>query len=400
MNIKVNTFLGHLWRFLSAVMDWRTHLRVIRGRSIVDVVFITNMRDDVDRKNFLGDWRPKCGHFNGPRYWYKGVVGRTRALDITAEELYTSEGRKKARKLFIEACRWADKRGVRVVLLAASTKRLFNGGRKLKEMFPHIVFTIGDNGTDLVLREETLQTLKKAQLISEYSRIAVLGPYGFLGETMVIHLLQEGYNVVGIGPNNNLLSQVAEKYDIQTFSDLESAGKFDAVIACTHSEKVRINAENVDILRKEGQKLLLIDVAEPSNMRRSEFLKVEDRVVRIDSGNAYSPNLKYVLGAITYKMFRLSRGVTFGCFAETLTIGRAIKLGMPVYMVDWFKVNEENMRLVKLLFSQDEKGFRVPSPRNYSRKVEFFDLILSSSKFKSKSRVIPQLADKIASFMF
>ncbi len=399
MNIKLNTFLGHLWRFLSAVTDWRTHLRVVRGRPILDVVFITNMRDEVDRKNFLGNWRPKCGHFNGPRYWYKGVAGRTRALDITAEELYTSEGRKKARKLFIEACKWADKRGVRVVLLAASTKRLFNGGKKLKEMFPHLVFTIGDNGTDLVLKEETLQALEKAKLNSEHSKIAVIGPYGFLGETMVSHLLQEGYNVTGIGPNTNLLSQVTEKYQIQTFSDLESAGKFDAVIACTHSEKVRINAENVDLLRKDGQKLLLIDVAEPSNMRRSEFLKVKDKVVRIDSGNAYSPNLKYVLGAITYKMFRLSRGVTFGCFAETLTLGRAIKLGMPVYMVNWFQVNEENMRLTKLLFSQDKKGFRVPSPRNYSQRVESFDLSLNHPKTEQIRR-IPQIVEKIASFMF
>ena len=77
-----------------------------------------------------------------------------------------------------------------MVLLAASTKRLFgDDGRALKERFPQILFTIGDNGTVSLLLRETLRAVAKSELRPDQSRIAVLGPYGLLGTHMVRSLL-------------------------------------------------------------------------------------------------------------------------------------------------------------------------------------------------------------------
>jgi predicted amino acid dehydrogenase len=298
----------------------------------------------------------------------------------------TESGRDQARKLFINACEWAEKKGARVILLAAGTKRLFEGRvEELKDHFPNLIFTIGDNGTTLILESETLEVLKRANL-SRRAKIAVLGPYGFLGERMLKALLFHGYNVVGIGANLKRLSEIKRKYNIPVFSSFHEATQVDAVVACTHSDKVRITADNVDFLRKIDKKLLVVDVAEPSNLKKSEFKKVADKVIRIDSGNAYSPKLKYVLGVISYKIIRLSQGVTFGCFAETLAIAKALRQGKVMNGIDWFSVTDSNIEIVKNLFEEsDGKGFQTPSPRSYGKLVKNFNLdLISKSEQESK----------------
>jgi len=318
---NMRTLLGAIWRAAVAILDWRTHLRRLKGKPIVDAVFMSNMRDETDRRRFLGSWRPKRGHFNGPRCWLGDIASRTRALDIVTEDLATSEGREKAKEFFIDATRWAERNGAKVILLAAGTKRLFGeDGTKLKELFPNLVFTIGDNGTMFLLKNETLKALENANLKPGYSRIAVLGPYGFLGEMMVKALKEEEYDIIGAGPNKFALEKIMNEYGIEVCRTFSEMGKIDAVVACTHSERIRLTTENVEMIRRPNKKLLVVDVAEPSNFKYSEFLKCKDVVIRQDAGNAYNPKLDYVLGPVSYKMFRLTHGVTFGCFAEAISL--------------------------------------------------------------------------------
>jgi len=358
-----------------ALLDWKTNWRIFTGKPAVDAVFITNMRDKVDRVRFLGKWRPKEGHFNGPRYWLNGsIAGRTRALDITTDEMATSEGRLKAKTQFASATRWAAAHGARVIVLAAATKRLFTDFEleELKARFPGIVFTIGDNGTVLLLLQETFRALHNSRL-SHGSKVAVLGPYGLIGDVMTRALTSTGYRVVGVGPNRTGLKLAAQKYGIATCATFSQTEEVDAVVACTHSREVRLNADiiNSNLIRRKGKKLLLIDVAEPSNLGYKEWLKCKNNVIRQDAGNGYAAGLKYVLGAISYRMFRLTRGITFGCFAEGLCLAAALKRGDNIDG-DWMSVHDENMDRISRLLRYE--GFEMPSPRCFGRKIESFDL--------------------------
>jgi len=141
---------------------------------------------------------------------------------------------------------------------------------------------------------------------------------------------------------------------------------------------VSLTAESVELIRRDNKKLLVIDVAEPSNLRYKEYQKCKKVVIRQDAGNAYSPKLKYVLGAISYRMFRLTRGVTFGCFAETLSLASALRRSENISNVDWLIVNDENMEIVAKMFEHD--GFTIPSPRCFSQSVKSFDLALGEKK--------------------
>ncbi len=266
-----HTLIAGAWRAAIAICDWRTHLRKISHQPIVDVVFIANMRSNKDRRRNIGKWRPKDEHFNGMRYWFHGIGCRIRVLDVTPKDLITNNGGKRAKEAFIKATEWAQEHGAKVVLLAAGTKRFFGDGTKLKKMFPNLVFTIGDNGTLILLARETLRAFKEASLNPGHCRIGILGPYGFLGEIMIHVLKERNYDIVGIGPNIGGLQKVSEKFNIETCQTFLQAGKVDAVVACTHSEKIRLNANNIDLIRKSDKKLLVIDVAEPSNLKYREF---------------------------------------------------------------------------------------------------------------------------------
>ncbi|SMC27884.1 hypothetical protein SAMN02745857_03009 [Andreprevotia lacus DSM 23236] len=367
---------GDLWRVVVALCDWRGWLRMLTGQPLLDVVFISNLRDEAERQRFFGRRRPRSGHANGARVYLNGVAGRIRGIDVTAEEMLTKEGRRLAQAHFIAACEWAERKGARVVLLAASTKRLFGrDGAQLKARFPNLHFTIGDNGTAQMLWADVCRGLQSAGL-SQRGRVLVVGPYGILGECMTRQLVHAGYEVVGYGGNASALAETALKYRIAVNTDVAAVGKVDAVVACTHSSAAKLNADGVASLRRLGRKLLVIDVAEPANLDVDVYAEVQRDVIRQDAGNAFSRRLHYVLGPLSWRMLMLSRGVVFGCFAEAMALYHAIYLQRQgaLRQVDWFVVDDVRMARVANAFA--EAGFALPAPRCFGQAVDDFDLRL------------------------
>ncbi len=377
----MHTLLGFLWRFFAALFDWRLILRVLARVKRLDVVCVTNMRDAFDKKLFLGNYKPPLGHFNGPRFYLKGTSGRTRAICSISEDILRANSQQIAKEQCVSAIEYCQEKGAKVVLLAASTKRMFGlDGKEIKDMFPGLLFTIGDNGTFFLLLSETLRAFNKSDLTPEKSRICVIGPYGFLGELMVKHLKERGFKVVGLGSSISRLETMRKKYGIEISDSFENLGKVDAIVACTHSSQVRLTRSRIELIRNPQKKLLVLDVSEPSNMVKEEFNRCKDIVIRQDAGNGYSPRLKYVLGAITYKMFRLTRGVTFGCFMEALVWHKAIKEDPKddsLTNLNLFSVNDENMGIISKLFAKYD--VRIPYPRNFGKKVRSFNLSLDTT---------------------
>lgn len=372
--------LGLIWRFFASVLDWRLFLRRLRGDSSFEVVFIANIRDSIDKKRFLANWIPPLGHFNGPKYYFRGISGRTRAIFSLTEDIQHNRTSQTAKVQCISAIEYVQERGAKVILLAASTKRLFGSeGKEIKEMFPNLFFTIGDNGTFFLLLCETLRAFNKSNLLPGKSRICVIGPYGFLGELMVRHLVSKGYDVVGVGSSEAKLKKLNKEYGIEFATSFGEVGKVDAVVACTHSNAVRLKKDTIHLIRRDDRKLLVIDVSEPNNLVESEYELSKDFIVRQDAGNGYSPKLKYVLGFITYKMFRLTQGITFGCFMEALVLRKAMKDdsdNKELKSLDFFNVNDENIKIISELFTKYD--VHIPNPKCFGKKVKSFDLYLPS----------------------
>lgn len=369
--------LSNIWRFFLALVDWRTLLRVATGRPAVDVVFITNLRDEAERKRFFGRLVPRLGHANGPRMHLNGVAGRVRGIFVTAEDMLTKEGRRLAKQQFIAATEWAERKGARVILLAASTKRLFGrDGHELKRRFPNLLFTIGDNGTANMLHQDIIRALNAAALRPAGSRIMVIGPYGILGTCVTRELTLAGYDVVGYGANEHALAEVAAEFGITAASRVKDIGRVDAVVACTHSAAAKLSPADIDDLRRPGRKLLVMDVAEPANLDMAAYAACRDVVVRQDAGNAWSDRLSYVLGPLSWSKLMLNRGVVFGCFAEALSLYHAIHHRGRAALAerDWFVVDVTNMAYAEVVLA--DMGFAPPAPRCFGKPVTSFQLSL------------------------
>ncbi|MFZ6798865.1 hypothetical protein [Undibacterium sp. Di24W] len=382
-----------LWRWTMAVLDWRCHWRVLTGRAKVDVVIITNIRDEQERHLFWGSLRPKHGHSDGARIYLNGVAGRIRGIYVTAEELLSKSGRQLAKQQFINAVKWADQRGAKVVLLAASTKRLFGrDGTELKAMFPHILFTIGDNGTALLLCQDIAQALHQAKLSSN-SRVLVVGPYGILGTEVTKFLLQQGYDVVGFGTNPTLLNEFSSNFPIELHSEIQHVGKVDAVIACTHSQQAKLTVDAIELLRHVDKKLLVIDVAEPANLDAVTYARCEHVVVRQDAGNAWSPELRFVMGRISSGMLNLPPNSVFGCFAESMTLYNAIYREHQHTLLthNWFYVNRLNIAVLSYNFDV----LKVSSAPAYcfGQKLTSFCLERDSTRMKTAERDLGQVGN-------
>lgn len=376
--------LSLIWRAVIALLDWRTFLRYImryaKREPIVDAVLISNLRDEIDRRRYVGDIKPKSGHFNGNRFWFHDVSCRVRVINSTSLEITNSlSGRKRAQAQFISALVWASKKGAKVVLFAATTKRLFSdeGMEKIKADFPDITFTIGDSGTSFVLQNDALRAFKLCNIV-EKSRVAILGPSGFLGEIMAKYLKKLGYSVVGFGSDKARLEKVGREIGIETCNNFSDLGTVNSVIACTHSEQATLDPDIIDKIRNADEKLVIIDVAEPKNLSEEEYFSCKDKVILFHAGDPYSRNLKYVGGFLSYRMLRLSKGVVFGCFAEALVIGYCIKHNQMVDDIkstNWLKVSDESMCLVARLF---EGKFSLGKPRCFTREVKSFYKMLPS----------------------
>ncbi len=361
-----------IWGAAVSLCDWRTWKRILFRQPQVDVVFISNLRDDVDRQRYMGNQKPGLGHVSGTRINIKGVIGRLRWINVDSSEILSPSGRRKARQQFISAVEWAAARGARVILLAAATKRLFGqDGDEIIKMFPDIIFTIGDNGTAYLLIEEVFSTLRLAKFDRHPARIAILGPYGILGKCVVNALAQDHHHIFGVGANSARLSELVASHGIETTTNLDELQDIDIVVACTHSKQTLLTSRIVKKIKRPDQKLIVIDVAEPSNFVVKEYYDCQELVVRQDAGNAYSKHLKYVLGNLSYRMLRLTNGVTFGCFAEALSIGYCLKNGNSVHR-NWFDVNPQNIEFTKKILEKTE--FTVPQPRCFGKIIDSLKL--------------------------
>lgn len=371
--------LSTLWRAALAMSDHRRALRLLTDRPRLDVVFITNIRDEAERRRFFPAGASRSAHASGPRLHLQGIAGQVRGINFTAEEMYSREGRKQAKAVFISAVEWAQAQGARVVLLAASTKRLFGrDGAELKQRFPEMTFTIGDNGTALLLCQDVDRALALSQLKGRQPRILVIGPYGILGSAVSRHLMGRGHRVIGYGANERLLQDFSHETGMPVSHRLEELGEVDLVVACTHSTEAKLSCEAVQRLRRRYQRLVVVDVAEPANLDAEVYARCRTSVIRQDAGNAYSPRLHYVLGPLSWNKLHLSRGTVFGCFAEAMALYHAIyrQHNASALTRDWFEVSDFNSAIVREAFTALD--IELPRPHCFGRPVEDFSLAMPS----------------------
>ena len=367
----INFVLARIVRILLTVFD-------VKGPT--KVAFISCYRDEIDVSKF-GYWN--INHtpdvLSWIRYEWMGIKGRLFMIGSITEQLTgikaTEESKEKGRQQFIKAAQKAIGSGAEVILLAAGgTKRLFTK-KRLEELFPKTIFSVGDNFTALLLKKRILEAFKLSGLDVKKSKALVIAPYGFLGKISLDCLLEAGCNVVGMGNPFSERRKWFKKFAIKkgftaTYS-FDNIGKVDLVVACNSADYAQLTPDRVDKIRKLNRKLTIVDPCEPPAMPYKFWKKCQDKVIRYDAGNGYSPKLKYILGAISYKLLRMTNKVAWGCFCETFIIAKHPDLRS----INWFEVSSKNMEIISQFFGKNNDQFYLPPPTCFNKHITDFSRI-------------------------
>ena len=365
---------ARLVRFLLVIFDRRGPL---------DMAMISNYRDQVDVRKF-GFWSVKGlpDVLSWVRYVWEGKYkARLFMIGSLTEDIGGDDATpgtiKRASDQFMKAVETATGLGAKTILYAAATKRLPIWD-ELNKKYPGVVFTLGDNFTGLLLGEGILDAFKRTGLNPKNSRILIIGPYGLLGSVALTYALKSGAEVIGLGNPRRfgLLQKLQTKFGIGICTNFEEAGKVDMVVACNSAPRSQLTSERVELLRKTGCRLIVIDPNEPANMSPELFRDSVGKVIRLDSGNGFSSRLVHILEPVTPWLLRLYGGITWGCFAETFIISAHPTLRG----IDWLGVFPKNIEIVRKFLGDGEGQFALPQPTCFNRPVESFELTLASEQ--------------------
>ena len=343
--------LSDLYRMIAVILDWRCHLRVLSGQGKYDVAFINNLENDL-QKQFLGIFRKKKEIAYCLRFSLGKSLCRSLLINCSAHELARTKSRLLAKQYTQAAVATAVRDGARIILFAASTKRLFSESElaEIKRNHPSVIFTIGDNGTALALLADVLHAIK-LRGIKANSRVAILGPNGFLGEVTAKFLQSLGYN-------NLLLLSSGMETPFANISGVE------LIVACSHHARLRLTAAILERISCE-KGAFVIDVCRPSNLSKNEFLKCRN-IARQDSGMVHNADMRYVfpLGAL-FVLHRLGipTRIMYGCYCEAMALSTLPQEGLRNF--DFLSVNDESMRFMERAFTL--AGFAVSPVHNYGR---------------------------------
>ncbi len=272
------------------------------------------------------------------------------SLNITANELLTREGIERGRKYFISAVKEAEKSGAKIILLAASTKRLFGHGKELKSLFPELVFTIGDNGSALSFRKQIDYFLNKSD---DNKPVLIIGA-GFLGNDAHCFLKNKNKNSIFISKHK--INGCSDIYpDINSFVAKEKKN-VKIVLGCTHTYP--ITSAELDSLNGDGE-LYIVDVAVPKCVP-SELVKNMNHIKRIDGGDYFVKDMKFI--DFPAQLIGLhNEGDYYGCFMEATILGAEYdKMVNEIRQKDLFKVNDENIEFINSLLLKYRNKILIP----------------------------------------
>lgn len=304
------------------------------------------------------------GVLNPFEFSYNGSNGIIPPLDIIPEDIFTSCGMKTAKDYFIKAVEYSIDAGAKVILLAASTKRLFGNGCELKAMFPNAIFTIGDNGTALAFIRQ-IDFVTKNIFID--SPILVLGA-GFLGETAISHLKSKGYRKVIIISRHKIKGSTL-KYHYTSLDEYIHSVDFEGaslMLGCAHNHDVQTH--QLEALIRD--RLIILDVAVPKAIPLSIVSSLNGKVKRFDGGDFEIKNLKF--NFMPQHVGLNFEGEFYGCFTEALLLALSNYKGD----CDFFQVTDSNMDLIRSLLKTYNNDFFV-SMKNFGQTVEGYEGLLA-----------------------
>jgi fatty aldehyde-generating acyl-ACP reductase len=234
--------------------------------------------------------------------------GELMCIACWPQEVLTERGRREIERA-VDAC---VERGNLVLGLGALTAPATAGGSRLVDRVPPgVTITNGNAYTAAVLAENVLEAGERTEL--SRPRVAVVGCTGSVGGAVSRLLAAHGFDLVLVGRTATKAKRaLGDLAPVARFSgEPADAGSADVVLLLTSAPSARLPERS---LREAA---VLIDAAEPPNVREEEVRAWRGRIAYARGGRALIPGHR-----CTYDFGLDGPEETFACLAETYLLLR------------------------------------------------------------------------------
>jgi hypothetical protein len=300
------------------------------------VALLANCTSPINKKHLIAELgEPENGFFKPLNFSFRDIAGEIIALDILPNEILEKSGMEKAKKYMSAALEYLVKKDIKVIAFTASTKRLpGKSGQEIKELYPDVVFTIGDNGTIISFLKLIDHFLP---FINKNDHVACMG-VGFLGERVVEHLVAAGCENLSILTQQKLSNLPGNVKVVKSIEEM--SGDIKMFLSCTHKYDINPQAFN-NLISPNG---IIIDVAVPPGINQKVFSALPRTVLRFDAGDFYLDDIRIDFPVEILSFPRV--GFWYGCWTEAVMLAQALSLGENLKKFNFFEVNGENQELV------------------------------------------------------
>ncbi len=240
-----------------------------------------------------------------PEFVCNNSKGRLIALKRTAEDLI-SLSKEKMRGEILDAAVFSQKEfSTELTQLGGFTSSLTSGGKWLVDQKKYSGFTThGNTYTTTAAMKITLRSLNLLKISSKETKLAIIGSYGIIGETLSKILTPMFKNTILIGRRQEKLKELSEKItgSFNTETELKTK-EADIIITATSHPTSLLSSKHIK------KNCIVIDISQPPNVSY-DLCKQRPDMLRLDGGFVNFPFNFPIPGA--------PNGKIFACMAEAI----------------------------------------------------------------------------------
>lgn len=294
------------------------------------------------------------------------IEGYIIGITITAHQMI--ENREKATKKIIQACKYAEKKGVGIIGLGALTASFSKGGLDILPHVKELGVTTGRAYTTKTVTDYVKFCVEEFGYSKASVKIAIVGAGGSVGSSCAKllaawgirnmlfidlpkraeHLKNSVENLqsVHLSRQNLQQGQASDIMNIQISHAISDIKGWDIIITATSSPEALLHTEDLD------PGTIIVNDAQPSDVPK-EVIKGRDDVLVIEGGVIHTPGIR-----CNFNLGLVDREDTFCCLGEVLVLARNEKF-------DHFATGELQEHLVSEIEEMSQgMGFSISKFQN------------------------------------
>ncbi len=246
------------------------------------------------------------------------IIGMT----MTARQMI--EDRQKATRKIIQACRYAEKKGVGIIGLGALTASFSKGGLDILPHVKELGVTTGRAYTTKTVTDYVKHCVEEFGFSKQSVKVAIVGAGGSVGSSCAKLLASWGIKnmlFIDLPKRAEHLKKTIEHLkevhlnngvalDIQTSHAIADIKGWDIIITATSAPEALLHTEDI------SAGTIIINDAQPSDVPK-EVIKERDDILVIEGGVIRTPGIR-----CNFNLGLADREDTFCCLGEVLVLAR------------------------------------------------------------------------------